>query len=122
MLAGARDKVATASLLFATLRRMMRWAVNQGDLERSPMEGMDAPAKAPSRDRVLSDDELRLVWKASYELGYGLRPAPFPHTGFRIASPELLPSDVRLPHLKCSQRRLGGNDEEGEHGDAERIG
>ena len=74
VLAGAGDKVATASLLFATLRRMMRWAVNQGDLERSPMEGMDAPAKAPSRDRVLTDDELRLVWQASYALGY-----PFAH-------------------------------------------
>ena len=74
VLAGARDKVATASLLFATLRRMMRWAVNRGDLERSPMEGMDAPAKAPSRDRVLSDDELRLVWNASYELGYPFGP------------------------------------------------
>lgn len=78
VVASARDKVATASLLFATLRRMMRWAVNQGDLERSPMEGMDAPAKAPSRDRVLSDDELRLVWKASFELGY-----PFGHI-FRL--------------------------------------
>ena len=74
VLAGARDKVATASLLFATLRRMMRWAVNQGDLERSPMEGMDAPAKAPSRDRVLGDDELRLVWRASYKLGYPFGP------------------------------------------------
>ena len=74
VVAGARDKVATASLLFATLRRMMRWAVNQGDLDRSPMEGMDAPAKVPSRDRVLSDDELRLVWQASGTLGY-----PFAH-------------------------------------------
>ena len=73
-LAGAGDKVATASLLFATLRRMMRWAVSQGDLERSPMEGMDAPAKSPSRDRVLDDDELRLVWQASGTLGY-----PFAH-------------------------------------------
>lgn len=78
VVARARDKVATASLLFATLRRMMRWAVNQGDLERSPMEGMDAPAKAPSRDRVLSDQELRLIWKASYALGY-----PFGHI-FRL--------------------------------------
>lgn len=74
VVASARDKVATASLLFATLRRMMRWAVNQGDLDRSPMEGMDAPAKAPSRDRVLSDDELRLVWKATYALGYPFGP------------------------------------------------
>lgn len=70
VLAGTHAKLATANLLFATLRRMMRWAVNQGDLERSPMEGMDPPAKVPSRDRVLSDHELRLVWLASYELGY----------------------------------------------------
>ncbi len=74
VLAGADDKVATASLLFATLRRMMRWAVNQGDLDRSSMEGMDAPAKAPSRDRVLTADELRMVWQASGQLGY-----PFSH-------------------------------------------
>jgi len=74
LLAGPRDKVATASLLFATLRRMMRWAVNQGDLERSPMDGMDAPAKAVSRDRVLDDTELLLVWKASNALGYPFGP------------------------------------------------
>ncbi len=74
VLAGTQGKVATASLLFATLRRMMRWAVNQGDLERSPMEGMDAPAKAPSRDRVLSDDELLLVWRGSHTLGYPFGP------------------------------------------------
>ncbi|PSO13423.1 hypothetical protein C7E20_03280 [Sphingobium sp. AEW4] len=40
----------------------------------------------------------------------------------RIASPELLLSVVQLPHLKCSRRWQGGNDEEGEHGNAERIG
>lgn len=74
VLAGARDKVATASLLFATLRRMMRWAVNQGDLDRSPIDGMDAPAKAPSRDRVLDDDEMSLVWKSTAELGYPFGP------------------------------------------------
>jgi hypothetical protein len=40
----------------------------------------------------------------------------------RIASPEMLPSVVVLPHLKCSRRWLGGEDEESQHGDAERIG
>jgi integrase len=74
VVAGAHDKAATARLLFATLRRMMRWAVNQGDLERSPMEGMDAPIKVLSRDRVLSDDELVLVWRASEALGYPFGP------------------------------------------------
>ncbi len=74
VLAGARDKVATASLLFATLRRMMRWAVNQGDLDRSPIDGMDAPAKAPSRDRILDDAEMLLVWKSTAKLGYPFGP------------------------------------------------
>jgi integrase len=73
-LSGTRNKVATPSLLFATLRRMMRWAVNQGDLDRSPIDGMDAPAKAPSRDRVLDDGEMLLVWKATAELGYPFGP------------------------------------------------
>lgn len=73
--ARARGKVATARLLFAALRKMMKWAVNQGDIERSPMEGMEPPVKALSRERVLSDAELRLVWLASGSLGY-----PFAHT------------------------------------------
>ncbi len=73
-LAGVKDKVAMPSLMFAILRKMMRWAVNQGDIDRSPMEGMDAPARAPSRDRVLDDAELALVWKASEALGYPFGP------------------------------------------------
>jgi integrase len=74
VLATAQQKIATANLLFATLRRMMRWAINQGDLERSPMDGMDPPAKAISRDRVLDDEELMLVWKASAALAYPFGP------------------------------------------------
>jgi integrase len=74
VLAKAHGKAATTSLLYATLRRMMRWAANQGDLDRSPIEGMDAPAKVPSRDRVLSDDELRLVWQGSFVLGHPFGP------------------------------------------------
>lgn len=74
VLAGVKEKVATPRLLFAILRKMMRWAVNQGDIDRSPMEGMDGPAGAPSRDRVLDDGELTLVWKASEELGYPFGP------------------------------------------------
>ncbi|WP_374613838.1 tyrosine-type recombinase/integrase [Sphingorhabdus sp.] len=74
VIAGVQNKPATARLVFATLRRMMRWAVNRGDLERSPMEGMDAPTKVLSRDRVLSDDELVQVWKASEVLGYPFGP------------------------------------------------
>ncbi len=52
--------------VFAVLRRMFRWAVSRGDIERSPMEGMETPPPVKSRDRWLSDDELGRIWLHSY--------------------------------------------------------
>jgi Arm DNA-binding domain len=49
--------------VFAVLRRMFRWAVSRGDIDRSPMEGMETPPAVKARDRWLSDLELALVWK-----------------------------------------------------------
>lgn len=67
-------KAALRRNVHAVIRRMFRWAVGRGDLERSPMEGMETPTGAPSRDRVLSDDELRLAWLASGNIGYPFGP------------------------------------------------
>lgn len=50
--------------LFAILRRMFRWVIGRGDLERSPMESMETPPAVKARDRWLSDDELERVWNA----------------------------------------------------------
>lgn len=63
-------KAALRRNVHAVVRRLFRWAVSRGDIERSPLEGLESPASAPSRDRVLSDDELRLAWIASGSLGY----------------------------------------------------
>jgi integrase len=60
-----RDKPASASKLFAILRRLFNWAISEGDLAVSPLAGMELPAIPQSRDRVLSDDELGWVWKGS---------------------------------------------------------
>jgi integrase len=68
------DKTATASNLFAVLRRMFSWAVEREDLERSPFEGMRPPPKPASRDRVLSDEELALIWRGADALGYPFGP------------------------------------------------
>lgn len=73
-LAPVLDKTATASNLFAVLRRMFSWAVEQEDIDRSPIEGMKPPPLPPSRDRVLSDDDLALVWRGTEELGYPFGP------------------------------------------------
>jgi integrase len=53
----------------ATLRKLFRWAVETGQLDQSPMSAMSAPAKAVTRDRVLSDDELAEIWRAIDTLG-----------------------------------------------------
>jgi integrase len=74
VLAPVRRKVATARNLFAVLRRLFRWAVSEGDIAISPIAGMEPPPLPPSRDRVLSDVELRLVWQASETLGYPFGP------------------------------------------------
>lgn len=69
-----QDRPAIARLTHATLRKMFRWAVSRGDLERSPLEGVEPPPPVPSRDRVLSDEELSLIWRGSGELGFPFGP------------------------------------------------
>ena len=54
---------------YAVVLRMMRWAKGRGDIDANPLDGIEAPKPVASRDRVLSDDELKLVWIASEELG-----------------------------------------------------
>jgi integrase len=43
-------------------RAMVRWAVARGDLDHNPIDGMKKPPGSKPRTRVLSDDEIRLLW------------------------------------------------------------
>ncbi len=47
------------------LRKLFRWAVQRGDIDRSPIADMEPPSPSASRDRVLSDVELAEVWYAA---------------------------------------------------------
>jgi len=69
-----QERPAVARLTHATLRKLFRWAVSRGDLDRSPMEGMEAPPPVPARDRVLSDEELGLLWSFLPILGWPFGP------------------------------------------------
>jgi integrase len=68
------DRPAVARLAYATLRKLFRWALSRGDIERSPMEGIAAPVGAPARDRVLTDEELVLLWEATETIGLPFGP------------------------------------------------
>jgi integrase len=60
--------------LYSVLRKLFSWAVSRGDIDRSPFEGIAGPRPVKSRDRVLEDDELRLVWLASERMDYPFGP------------------------------------------------
>jgi integrase len=63
-----------ANRILATVRRLFGWCVERGILETSPCFGVKAPAPERSRDRVLSDFELRFVWKACDNIGWPFGP------------------------------------------------
>lgn len=63
------DRPAAKRFAYATLRKLFRWAVDRDDIERSPLEGAEAPAAGQARDHVLSDAELPIIWRAAGTLG-----------------------------------------------------
>lgn len=69
-----RGSPIMANRCFAYARRMGGWAVERGLIERSPFEGIKAPSAERSRDRILADLELKLVWKAAGDLGWPFGP------------------------------------------------
>lgn len=58
----ARGKRVEAGRVFEDVRAMIRWAVKRGDLDYSPIEGMQKSSGNAARERVLSDDEIRKLW------------------------------------------------------------
>ncbi len=57
-------------------RKVLAGAVGRGIIERSPCEGVTAPSseRGRARERVLADDELKLVWKAADSIGWPFGP------------------------------------------------
>ncbi len=59
------EQVANRRNVFAVMRRLFRWAVSRGDLDRSPTEGIETPPPVKPRERWLRDRELRSIWEQS---------------------------------------------------------
>lgn len=67
-------KPALPRNVYAHVSKVFSWALERGDIDRSPFEGFKAPPAVASRERVLADDELALVWRASLRLSYPFGP------------------------------------------------
>lgn len=59
-----------ANRVLALLRKFFNWAIERDIITASPAVNVKAQGQETSRDRVLANDELRLVWKAAVAVGW----------------------------------------------------
>ncbi len=63
-----------ANRVFAAVRKLFNWAEARYALATNPCDKVQRPSDESSRDRVLSDDELRLIWNAAGKSGWPFGP------------------------------------------------
>ena len=63
-------RVVTANRVRAYLNKFLSWCVGRDIIAMSPATGVKPVAKEVSRDRVLSDDEIRWFWLACEAEGF----------------------------------------------------
>ncbi len=56
---------------FRALRAFLNWCIREGHIEHHPLVRIPEPNPKPSRDRVLSDDELKAIWQHTDFHPYG---------------------------------------------------
>lgn len=71
----APGKVGMRASVFAYGRILWKWAFARELVDVIPFAALSAPAKPVSRDVILSDAELAIVWRASRKVEYPFGPA-----------------------------------------------
>jgi integrase len=65
-----RGAPINANRTLAVFRKLCNWAIERGIILTSPCDKIRAPSTENARDRVLSDDEIRLAWRAFESVGW----------------------------------------------------
>ena len=68
-----RGSPVAANRTFAVLRQLFNWAIDRDLIEASPMP-KGAPSAETRRDRVLSNAEIQMVWRAFDSVGWPIGP------------------------------------------------
>jgi integrase len=63
-----------ANRVLATVRKMFGWAMERDIVPANPCAGVRAPGEEKTRDRVLTDAEIAVIWPATDQLGYPFGP------------------------------------------------
>ena len=89
---------------FTHARSFFRWCVRRRYIDRHPLEAVPLPNKPASRDRVITDTELRVIWNVAQSF-----PFPFGHivsllilTGQRVGET----SALRWDYIDHDQRLI----------------
>lgn len=69
-----RGAPIVANRTLAIFRRLCHGAIERGIVTVSPCDKLKPPAAEKSRDRVLTDDEVRLAWRAFESIGWPFGP------------------------------------------------
>jgi integrase len=69
-----RGAPVLANRVFALIRKFFNWCVERDQLQHSPCQGVRAPALEKSRERTLSDEELRIIWSECEKLKFPFGP------------------------------------------------
>jgi integrase len=70
----ARGAPGAANHTLAAVRKLFAWAAERDIIASSPCADLKPPTKKNSRDRVLADDELQLVWRGAEAIGWPFGP------------------------------------------------
>jgi len=67
------DKLAKSEKFhaFTALRPFMNWCFRKGYLTQNPMARLDKPVGSRARSRILTNDELRKIWRAAGDDTFG---------------------------------------------------
>lgn len=69
-----RGSPVMANRVLAVARKFFAWCIGRTALEINPCIGVKPPSSEIKRDRVLSDHEVSLVWRAADNLGWPFGP------------------------------------------------
>ncbi len=65
----AEDTPILANRVLAALSKFFNWLASRDVIVASPCAGVARPAKENARDRILSDEEIRVLWSACDAIG-----------------------------------------------------
>jgi integrase len=109
----ASNSIAERRHVFVAARGFLNWCCRERLIKNSPLQHLKPPGLVGSRDRVLGDEEMVLIYKAAADLGhpYGFICLIAIHTGMRRGEVGALewsfitPEAITLPPALTKNKR-----------------